>query len=481
MQRKSGVRDLVENISHSQSRMADGNLNSVSTPPAASDGACGPFVTKWWRLVAETAAIFLCYFAFALMDNINSSTALDIKIVTGSSTADVNYAMVAKAAGYCVGAVALGSLMDFLQTERRRCLAFVLFVLASAASVLAVIFISSSWEYMLTQASLGVTQAGIETTAQPWIIELWLDRSPPVLQALHMAYAAGMSVMPLIASPFLSFNATQEAAVNGTNGDPGSHGGSQVGHAYIITAIMAIASAGVLLVTHFCLSSGYGRRRSSSLDGQCRSTGAVAAANESDERKPIVAPSKSVLYVASVVVIGSLFSAAKIGMSVLINTMLPQFLVFSGLSDSSKAAAPMLSVQSMATIASTLIAILILLFISPDALYYNDLMLFGAGQLCLLFSSSSSMATVWAGVVLSGLGNGNSFSALYSMLQRRIHISHTVSGLFMFSGRASVIIVLTVLAPLMEPTPVLFLYVNLGLTVSCFVLCFILCAVDRWL
>lgn len=156
-------------------------------------------ITKHKVRAVKTAVLYLVFFTVGLSVAIPGPTLLDLQLLTNSTLSQITYILSSRSAGYAIGSIVGGILIDFVDQQ----LVLIFSLLITCVSLSAVPWISSLWGIIITFGINGIFSGAIDSVSNIWILHIWGKESPPFMQALHFAFGLGAFLAPLLAQPFL--------------------------------------------------------------------------------------------------------------------------------------------------------------------------------------------------------------------------------------------------------------------------------------
>ena len=423
-----------------------------------------------------TFAVYFCYFTYGLGFSIIGPTLLDVAELVRASFHEVSFGVVARSATYCAGALFFGWAFNLINRQ----LGFVVNLLISGLSLLAIPFVRSLYFFIAAQAVFGFSIAGLDVAGNAWILEIWQEGANPYMQGLHFSYAIGMTIAPLIAEPYLSpevrrQNATIISVDNGTTAEffnltNATSAADVIASESRIAIPFAICSlsltlAAILLFTLY-FTSPYTESLRTASQAKIISSGRHLADRDEEASNliPVETPKE---YFFKIVILGSCLLCFYCGIELNTFTFLQDFVVYSDLRLTKSTGAYMLSVLSATFAACRGISIFVATRVKTTHMLYTNMLLIGTGNVILLIFGNSNEQLLWLGLIIIGIGCSCVFPGIYSFLEERINVTNSVCGCFMFTSSIATTTNPILVGYFIESMPMIFVYINVVSLVIC--------------
>lgn len=332
--------------------------------------------------MGQTLTYYAAFVALGLTTASLGPTLLGLAQQTGSDISQISFLFTARALGYLIGSFTGGRLYDWLPGHRTMALALAAMALLLANVPLATLL----WVVTALLLLVGVMEGVVDVGGNTLIVWVHRDKVGPYMNGLHLFFALGAFLTPLIVA--------QAILLTGN-----------FGSAYWILALLLLP----VILRLVPLAS---------------PAPLVSRADAPAARPPV-------MLLGLFVLLFFLIAGAEQSFSGWIFS----YTVKSGLTDATTAAyvnAAYWGAFSMGRIASIPLAARL----RPRVIILADLILALSG-LALLFVFRSSLAGLWLGTALFGLGIASAFPTLLTFGGRHMTITGAITGWFFVGASAS--------------------------------------------
>lgn len=149
-----------------------------------------------------TVMLILIWVSMGLYAEIGGPTMLDLRLKFDSNSEEVARSVSAQGVGIFLGAVVAGCFVDTLGTWK--ILLITAAQLLSTVSIVCMPFVGSLGALWFMFFLLGTAGGIVNVSGQRILLEMWREKSPAPMHALHMGFGIGAVAAPLIANPFLA-------------------------------------------------------------------------------------------------------------------------------------------------------------------------------------------------------------------------------------------------------------------------------------
>ncbi|XP_053212556.1 sodium-dependent glucose transporter 1-like [Panonychus citri] len=388
----------------------------------------------------------LCVISFLGLGGCNTllgSSLLDLQIRISESFAVTSNLVPARSIGYLIGGIASGLIDRFLGPNM---ILFISNFIAGAAIAIAPWFKSFYFVYSFILLS-GFAQGIFDIVCNTYILRIWKDSKSlsNYVQVLHGAFGVGALITPLISQPFLlplndddssdgvTITKTDNITIQG-NYTPND---VKVQWAFLsITALQFISSVG-FLIFHF-----KDKTKQQTID-----------TNEEDIDDQ---PKKWKIYVG--VGLMALFANTTFGISVLVGSLAPAYVVKSDLHMSKATGASLVTVFWVVITAYKVFFVVISNFIGDKYLilfsYCSEL----AAIFVLIPHAGYNRLCIWIGLTFVGIGYASLFTVTLSKLQKYFILTNALASFIFINGSIGEAIHPWIASKLMDTKPVSFVY-----------------------
>lgn len=379
-------------------------------------------------------------------------TLTELKQALNVSTSEVAFVYTARSTGYLMGAP-LGAFL--FSICNRQAVVGTLVALMSVCTALLPVARPMAMFYLLAALS-GLSSGGMEAGTNVWLLEIWEDKSCPYMQALHLCFALGCAIAPLLASPFL--------------GHSDSGGAMTVSTAYLINGSVVAAAAIVLITLYFTMKYESPLTAKKEIESDYTE---IEMSDKNSSIRPkvvdkVVAGIKSRLpckkrgaNATDVVIFACLTMLFYSGMSIIYSQFMPTYLQNFELHLSAQTASYINSAMYYASTISRAISVPLAMKLSPEYFVYMNCLMLGSGSLLLLLFGGMSLSVTWVGNILIGIGSASVSAPMYSFLKQHIEVTNTIGSIFVFSSGLTSVIYPVLVGHFIEKNPEFLLYLNL--------------------
>ena len=354
-------------------------------------------------------------------------------------------------------------------------------LLLAGITVLTVPFVQNLAQFISAQVALGIFSSGLDVAGNAWLLELWEDKVNVPMQGMHFAFAIGMTIAPLIATPFLSKDIRKapkfdNSTLNELNMTSGEHVDciegkteSHIAIPYAITAAALMFSGVLLFFVSLTVPYTQQSRRSSTSDKKQLDMEASESSSSSDE----ISSGSRYLHPKYLIILSSLILCFFTGVEINSFSFLPDFAVYSKLNLSKKTGALMTSVLSGSFALFRGLNIIVATKFSSEVMLYSHFALTCLGTAVMLPAAlidkvNLRVILMWVSVVISGAGYSCMFPTIYAYLEERITVNTFMTGATIFAGSVSTIVTPIIVGLTIEAFPLIFVYVSVVGLAVCF-------------
>ncbi|RWS01675.1 sodium-dependent glucose transporter 1-like protein, partial [Dinothrombium tinctorium] len=295
---------------------------------------------------------------------------------------------------------------------------------------------------LLNQSMVGFASSCIDTAANALILEMWNEKSNSYMQAVNLFFSLGTLVSPLIATPFVSSNASRTTNSNATN--------STEGHKHITLIYSIVAGFTIivfLIVLLFEILWPYKKpERFLSRKNQI----IVEGDNESE---PLIRIDLPRSYYITFVSLSCLLLSVYGGVEGNISNYLPTFLRNINENISQRENDYITSMYAFVFAGFRAISVFLAIKMKPFTMICISFSLLLFGNFLLLFFGMTTPTYLWISVCLLAIGCSWVYSCIYSFIEQRIDVTNAFSGLFVFSGSFLVTLSPLLIGKLIEKFP----------------------------
>lgn len=276
-----------------------------------------------------------------------------------------------------------------------------------------------------------------------WIIEMWQEKSGPLILAQHFFFAIGSNIPSVLIAPFL---ATSRIVI------PYS----------ILGGITTLALLSQVLLFIFCryYTPPMYVNNISSEQEQLK-----------DNSAPEPADSNLILGIGKrkfqLIVISGLFLGGYVGMEVCTLQFIPIFGQYSRLQMTDTAAAYVLSGLIGTFAVGRGVGILIILKMQPEMILCVNLMMIFIANVILLVWANTSLTMFWVAAIVVGAGYSTMYPAFCAFMERYIVFTDAIGSFFVMIGGAVAAIYPLIVGRLIEERAVVLTYTNFFSTSLC--------------
>lgn len=342
-------------------------------------------------------------------------------------------------------------------------------------------FVRNLTDFILTQIALGIFSAGLDVAGNAWLLELWEEKANVPMQGMHFAFAIGMTIAPLMATPFLSRDIrevetfdpfhTPKEFTSSSSEHIATKTKSNIEIPYGITAATLILSGILLLFVSFIVNIEQQERKSSTSDTKQLEDGKSCQGSCQESSRTC----KKYLHPKYLVILSSLILCFFTGVEINSFSFLPDFAVYSRLHLSKKTGALMTSVLSGSFALFRGINILAATRFSSEVMLYSHFLITCIG--CIFLVPAAMIDNVyigvrllWTSIIILGAGYSCMFPTVYAYLEERITVNTFMTGATIFAGSVSTIVTPLIVGFTIETYPLIFTYVSVVGLLICIVL-----------
>ncbi|XP_035230414.1 sodium-dependent glucose transporter 1A-like isoform X1 [Stegodyphus dumicola] len=382
--------------------------------------------------VARTGVHYFMFVILGLMVSIPGPTLIDLRHSSGTDSSSISLIFSARSAGYLLGSLIGGFILDSIKNEEKALIISSMFV---AMGAYVIPWCRSLVTLLTTFAITGFAMGFSNTGSNACCLRIWGKKGAPFLQGLHFAYGLGGFFAPILAAPFLSAHVptTTDLSLLGvthnfTNELPASinfpqnisdlelritasetHTIPTITVAYSIIGILATLVTGCFTFVYIFASK-------------------EKSAAENSEQESTRDPGR--LFTCLVVILICLQTGLISGVEVSFTQMLTSYVVKSIHSLSKVTGSYMTSVYWGAFTLMRGLSIILACKISVKSLLIFDLLLSVAAALVLLTIGTWSVTALWVGTAMLGIGVASIFPASLSWVEKYININNRIASIF---------------------------------------------------
>ncbi|CAG7786662.1 unnamed protein product [Allacma fusca] len=384
-----------------------------------------------------TAALFYSTFTLGMC-----STFLNSAILTFSRRLNTNIEHVSKVfivilVSYICSALSCGVIFRFV--SRQKCVVLLLSLMSLAlfsiphATTLTTLFLASSL--------IGLGGGGYDTAQMAWIIDIWRNESPPFILSQNFVYSLGTLIPPILLAPYLRTG--PEASIDGE---------------MLQTSLdVPFTIAGCLVVLAVVIHL--------TLIWVCKGSKPSEVDNNNDILRALLAeetPEEAQFTVRKIyfVVLACCITGFYCGLEQITSQFLPTFSHFSPVALTEAEGARVLFGLQVGFSVGRLLGIGLVLKVPPSFLLTGNLALLFIANMILMNFAGTSIAWLWAGSILFGLGMSTVYPSTYAYVSKHVFVTDGVAAIISVSGGIVSSIYPVIVGRSVETNPAIVTYVN---------------------
>ena len=343
------------------------------------------------RRIWKTLVVFLAFASHGFGFGVVGSVMLDLQISTQSTLQQIGYMVPARAIGIAIGATICSSLI------RGRDIQLVMAIALSLGAVLEIIIPYSPYWWLVSVLFVfnGVCFGIIENCCNVFVVRLWGQDCPAVLQVLYFFIGVGASISPLIVRPLLLDAEDEEDQKLFKPEDVKVH------LAFLIIGIEILVAAVACFILYFV----------SPEKDICR----TACHDETTEVKPETLRQKVLRSSSFVTAMTVMFLVC--GLEVAFGAYIMPYALKADIHVDKKTGALMQSVYWLFFTCGRLITCFYINYVGPRNSTIISLIISLIGVACLTPASNTSVLCMWIGSVLYGIGLSPMWGNLFGFVQ----------------------------------------------------------------
>ena len=311
--------------------------------------------------------------------------------------------------------------------------------------------------------------------ANAWILQIWKEKSNPVMQGLHFGFSLSMTISPLIVAPYLSAKPekhenitraewmSKESIAMRSTGEDGHLPSLFIPYLFP-AALYFICSAAYVFVYFDKRYSQTGESDKTS----ARKMSKVSRADEAEDCPDTAQSPNSTNSRNSLIVIVLAISVTVFNQANECNTMNFTAPFVSFLLGDKQKGAQAASLLAGSNAVGRLISVVTARYFAPQFMVMGHLLVILMGNVLLLMFAESWHTIIPIAFVLIGAGQSSVLPSLLSLFNQKIHMTNQLLSIILVADMVALIFAPLVVSPLLESFPLIFPIFDIIVLLACY-------------